>query len=89
MESLTRLVRRDAENAIRQTRWFESAPADDRAGATFEIVGVEEREFCGLGSRATRPALVVECRCGDFIGRFSLLLGDLGEAALIDEHQTE
>lgn len=89
MESLKRFYLRGAESAIRQTRWFGSAPADDRAGATFKIVGVEEREFRGVVSRATRPALVVECRCGRFVGRFSLSLGDLGEAASIDERKAD
>jgi hypothetical protein len=46
---------------------------------------VDEREFRGFGSRAMRPALVVECRGGERSGRFSLLLGDLGAAVSIDE----
>lgn len=87
MESLRRFYLREAESAIRDTRRFRSAPADDRAGATSNIVGVEAREFRGFGSRATRPALVVQCRCGPFVGRFSLPLGDLGDAALIDERE--
>ena len=53
MQSLKRFCLRAAESAIRQTRWLKSAPADDRAGATFKIVGVQERVFRGIVSRAT------------------------------------
>ena len=56
MQSLKRFCLRAAESAIRQTRWLKSAPADDRAGATFKIVGVQERVFRGIVSRATPGA---------------------------------
>lgn len=85
MESLKRFYLRGAEAAIRETIWFRSAPAASRARATFKILGVEQREFQGMIARSLRPALRVECRCGDFVGTFSLLLQDLGEAVLIDE----
>lgn len=87
MESLTPFFKRGAAAAIRETAWFRSAPAACQARATFKILGVEQREFVGMTglTRSWRPALVVECRCGDFVGTFSLLLQDLGEAYLLDE----
>lgn len=71
-------------------RRFRSASADDQVGATFAIVGVQEREFRGFGSRATRLALVVECWCGQFVGRFSpLLVGRSGVAQVAEREMSE
>lgn len=84
MESLNRFFLRGAKSAISETRWFRSAPADAQAVATFKILGVEEREFRGMVSRATRPTLIIECRCGQFVGQFAMAI-DAGEVFLIGE----
>lgn len=88
MKSLKGFFLGAVAEAVRETAWFRSAPAASQARATFRILGVESREFRSvIGARQVRPALLVECRCGELVGTFSLLLQELGEASLIGEER--
>lgn len=88
MKSLKGFFLGAVAEAVRETAWFQSAPLACQASATFKIIGVESREFRSvIGARQIRPALLVECRCGELVGTFSLLLQELGEASLIGEEE--
>jgi len=85
IEKLNDFFLRKARESICETKWFNSA-GEAGARAKFKLLGVEHLEYSNaIGSRSLRPALIVECNYRGIIGRFSILIPELGEPFLIDE----
>lgn len=72
------------DQGVRESRWFRTAPAELRATATIQILGIQNRNFYGLGTARVRPALVAECNCGGEVQKFSLLMDNTENVEAID-----
>ncbi len=71
-----------AENAVRATQWFRTAPASVQPSLSVKVVGVEVRSGSSLmGGSVSGPCLVADATCGEETRRFcwAFMLGDTNE----------
>lgn len=84
MNTIAQYFKTVMDDAIRESKWFVTAPPEAQKTAKIKILGVENRKYSSMIHAAMRPALIAECECGGETQRFSLLLDNTTSVEAID-----